>query len=223
MGGADAAAGAGALSATPRRPRVASVRAYVVSGAGADYHDQDAGHWIDGQIATPMSAYAEYRATRSSFGLNVLGTFVVEVEAETGEVGLGVSTGGVPACWLVEHHLARFVEGQRAHDVERIWDQMWRATMYYGRKGLAVNAISAVDLGLWDLLGRLREEPVHAMIGGAVRDEIAFYATGPRPDLAKEMGFIGGKMVLVHGPAEGEEGLKKNLAKLEDMRNRVGD
>ena len=41
-----------------------------------------------------------------------------------------------------------------------------------------------------------------------------FYATGARPDLAKEMGFIGGKMPLHHGPAEGEEGLKKTLAEL---------
>ncbi len=50
-----------------------------------------------------------------------------------------------------------------------------------------------------------------------------FYATGARPDLAKEMGFIGGKMPLQHGPAEGEEGLTKNLEKLADMRSRVGD
>jgi L-rhamnonate dehydratase len=80
-----------------------------------------------------------------------------------------------------------------------------------------------VDLALWDLLGQIRQEPVHALLGGPVRDELQFYATGARPDLAKEMGFIGGKMPLQHGPAEGEEGLKKNLAKLEDMRNRVGD
>ena len=50
-----------------------------------------------------------------------------------------------------------------------------------------------------------------------------FYATGARPDIAKQLGFIGGKMPLQHGPAEGEEGLKKNLAKLEDMRSKVGD
>ena len=90
--------------------------------------------------------------------------------------------------------------------------------MYYGRKGLAVNAISAIDLALWDLLGRLRDEPVHAMIGGPVRDEIAFYATGPRPDLAEEMGFIGGKMPLVHGPAEGDDGLRRNLELAAEMR-----
>ncbi len=169
-------------------PRIASVRALVLRGGGADYHDQAGGHWIDGQIATPMSVYEEYRATRSSFGLNVLGTVVVEVEAEDGTIGIGTSTGGPPAAWLVEHHLSRFVEGKRAHELELIWDQMWRASMYYGRKGLAVNAISAIDLALWDLLGRLRDEPVHALIGGPVRDEIAFYATGPRPDLARRWG-----------------------------------
>jgi L-rhamnonate dehydratase len=205
-------------------PRVADVRALVLRGGGADYHDQvGRNHWIDGQIATPMSKYPEYRATRSSFGLNVFGTVVVEVEAEDGTVGVGTSTGGPPAAWLVEHHLARFVEGKRADALELIWDQMWRSSLYYGRKGLAVNAISAIDLALWDLLGRLRDEPVHAMIGGAVRDEIEFYATGPRPDVAKELGFIGGKLPLVHGPAEGDEGLRRNVAAAAEMRSRVGE
>jgi L-rhamnonate dehydratase len=203
--------------------RIADVRALVVPGRGADYHDQGAGHWIDGRIATPMSRYTDYRSTRSSFGLNVLGTLVVEVETDSGEVGIGVSTGGPPACWLVERHLARFLIGQRPERIELMWDQMWRATLFYGRKGLVVNAISAVDLALWDLLGRLRDEPVHALIGGAVRDEIEFYATGPRPDLAQEMGFIGGKLPLVHGPADGEDGLRRNLELAADVRGRVGD
>lgn len=204
-------------------PRIVAVRALVLRGGGADYHDQ-AGreHWIDGQIATPMSVYPEYRATRSSFGLNALGTVVVEVEAADGTVGVGTSTGGPPAAWLVEHHLARFVEGKRADQLELMWDQMWRASLYYGRKGLPVNAISAIDLAVWDLLGRIRDEPVYAMIGGAVRDEIEFYATGPRPDLAKDLGFIGGKLPLVHGPAEGEEGLRRNVETAAEMRSRVG-
>jgi L-rhamnonate dehydratase len=206
-----------------RLARIATVRAYVLAGGGADYHDQAEGHWIDGQIATPMSRYADFRATRCSFGLNVLGSVIVEVEADDGTIGVGVSTGGVPACFLVERHLARFVERRRPDEIELIWDQMWRATLYYGRKGLTVNAISAVDLALWDLLGRLRDEPVHALIGGAVRDDIRFYATGPRPDLAKELGFVGGKLPLVHGPAEGDAGLRQNLERAAQMRERVGD
>jgi L-rhamnonate dehydratase len=170
-----------------------------------------------------MSHYPRYRETRSSFGANVLGSFVVEVESESGEVGVGVSTGGIPACWIVENHLSRFVEGQRIDDVELIWDQMFNATLFYGRKGLVLNAISAVDLAIWDLRGRVRQEPVFNLLGGPVRDELVFYATGSRPDLAKEMGFIGGKMPLLHGPAEGREGFRKNVERAEQMRSAVGD
>lgn len=204
-------------------PKIRQVRAFTLRGGGADYHDQSEGHWIDNHIATPMAKYPEYRKSRRSFGINVLGTLIVEIEAENGVTGFAVTTGGEPAAYIVEHHLARFLEGRDPSDMETIWDQMYLATQYYGRKGLVVNAISGVDLALWDLMGRLREEPVYAMLGGAVRDEIPFYATSDRPDLSKQMGFIGGKMPLHHGPAEGEDGFAKNIAELAEMRARCGD
>ncbi|MDD0839891.1 L-rhamnonate dehydratase [Curvibacter sp. HBC61] len=203
-------------------PTIKQVRAYTVRGGGADYHDQGAEHWIDNHIATPMARYPEYRASRQSFGINVLGTLVVEIEASDGTVGFSVTTGGELGCFIVEKHLARFLEGQCVTAIEKMWDQMYFATLYYGRKGIVINTISGVDLALWDLLAKVRREPVHALLGGPVRDELQFYATGARPDLAKDMGFIGGKLPLHHGPAEGEEGLRKNLAELATMRERVG-
>ena len=203
--------------------KIKAIRAYVVEGGGADYHDQSAEHWIVKQIATPMSIYPEYKATRTSFGINALKTLVVEVEADNGVTGFGITTGGYPAAWLVMNHLDRFVVGKDANSIEMIWDQMYRASLYYGRKGIVMNAISAIDLALWDLLGRLREEPVYAMLGGKVREELTFYATGPRPDLAKKMGFVGGKIPLVYGQADGNEGLRKNIETLKTMRERVGD
>lgn len=204
-------------------PTIRQVRAFTVRGGGADYHDQGADHWIDDHISTPMARYPEYRQSRQSFGINVLGTLVVEIEASDGTVGFAVTTGGEVGAFIVEKHLARFLEGQRVTDIEKMWDQMYFATLYYGRKGIVLNAISGVDLALWDLLAKVRKEPVFHLLGGPVRDELQFYATGARPDLAKEMGFIGGKMPLQHGPAEGEEGLAKNIAKLADMRAKVGD
>ena len=203
-------------------PVIRQVRASVIRGGGADYHDQQGAHWIDDHIATPMSRYPEYRQSRRSFGINVLGTLVVEIEAADGTVGFAVTTGGEPAAFIVEKHLARFLEGRDPAQIEKIWDQMYFSTQFYGRKGLVVNAISGVDLALWDLLGKLRGEPVYQMLGGAVRDELVFYATGARPDIAKQLGFIGGKLPLHHGPAEGEEGFAKNLAMLADMRGKVG-
>ena len=160
--------------------------------------------------------------TRKSFGIDVLGTLVVEVEASDGTVGFGVTTAGEIGAFIVEKHLARFAEGKAVDQIETIWEQMYGATLFYGRKGVVLNAISGVDLALWDLLAKVRKEPVHALLGGPVRDELVFYATGVRPDLAKEMGFIGGKMPLVHGPAEGEAGLRANLEQLAAMRSKVG-
>jgi L-rhamnonate dehydratase len=204
-------------------PLIRQVRASVIrGGGGADYHDQPGAHWIDDHIATPMSRYPEYRQSRRSFGINVLGTLVVEIEAADGTIGFAVTTGGEPAAFIVEKHLARFLEGRDPAQIEKIWDQMYFSTQYYGRKGLVVNAISGVDLALWDLLGKLRGEPVYHLLGGPVRDELVFYATGARPDIAKELGFIGGKLPLHHGPAEGEEGFARNLAMLADMRAKVG-
>jgi L-rhamnonate dehydratase len=203
--------------------RIRCVRAFYTQGGGADYHDQASNHWIDDHISTPMAKYPEYRASRQSFGLNVLGTLVVEIEADNGVIGFAVSTGGEPAAWIVERHLSRFLLGANTEDIELIWDQMFLSTLFYGRKGLVLNAISCVDLALWDLLGQLRGEPVYHLLGGAVRDELVFYATGARPDIAQQLGFIGGKLPLHHGPSEGDEGMQKNIALLAEMRSRTGN
>ncbi len=205
------------------QPTISQVRAYTVRGGGADYHDRAGGHWIDDHIATPMAVYPEYRQSRQSFGINVLGTLIVEIESDDGTVGFSVTTAGEIGAFIVERHLARLLEGQRVIDTEKMWDQMYRSTIFYGRRGVVLNAISGVDLALYDLLGKLRDEPVYALLGGAVRDELVMYATGARPDRARELGFIGGKMPLHHGPAEGEEGLGQNIAMIADMRERVGD
>lgn len=203
--------------------RIRCVRAFYTQGGGADYHDQASNHWIDDHISTPMAKYPEHRASRQSFGLNVLGTLVVEIEADNGVVGFAVSTGGEPAAWIVERHLSRFLLGANTEDIELIWDQMFLSTLFYGRKGVVLNAISCVDLALWDLLGQLRGEPVYHLLGGAVRDELVFYATGARPDIARQLGFIGGKLPLHHGPSEGDEGMQKNIALLAEMRSRTGN
>ncbi len=204
------------------RETICQIRASVVRGGGADYHDQAASHWIVGQIATPMSVYPDYRPSRTSFGIDALGTVVVEVEDEAGRVGVGLSTGGVPAAYIVAHHLNRFVLGRDPSQRELIWDQMYRSSVFYGRKGVAVNAISAVDLALWDLFARQRDMPVYALLGGPVRTALPCYATGPNPEWAVGEGFVGGKLPLVHGPAEGTPGLRANVERFAAARAAVG-
>lgn len=204
---------------------ISGVRAYVMAPdeMGADYHNQTGSHWIiDLPIANPMSVYEEYKAKRTSWGINALGTVLVEVELNDGTVGIGCSIGGEPACYIIEKHLSRFVEGQDPRNVELIWDQMWRATLPYGRKGLAVQAISAVDLAIWDCLGKLRGEPVYALLGGATKQKLPVYATTSRPDIAHQWGFQGAKIPCRYGPADGEVGLRKNIDVMAEAREQVG-
>lgn len=94
--------------------------------------------------------------------------------------------------------------------------------MFYGRKGLPVAVISVIDLAIWDLLGKIRNEPVYKMIGGATREKLDFYCTGPEPAAAKAMGFSGAKVPLPFSPGEGPEGMRKNVEFLRKHREAVG-
>ena len=87
-------------------PRIATLKAYVADaahtgqdgGQGADCHDVPIEHWINGvtpmPIANPMSPYPKFSKARTSWGINALGSCIVEVEAEDGTTGVGVTTGG---------------------------------------------------------------------------------------------------------------------------------
>jgi L-rhamnonate dehydratase len=207
------------------RFKIIDVRAFVPASGkeGGDYHAQTGHHWIvDSLIANPMSRYPEYRERRTSWGIDALGGLVVEIETEGGEVGIGISHGGDAAGIFIEQHFARFLVGSDPRDVERLWDQMWRGSLYYGRKGLAICAISAVDLALWDLCGKLRQEPVYKLLGGETKEKIPCYVTGVQPARYKELGFFGAKMPLPYGPADGIAGLNANVEMVANAREAVG-
>lgn len=205
---------------------IRAVRVYTVdphAGRGTYFEPGGSGHWlVDSLIANPISGHAAYREKRSSWGIGVLGAIVVELETEAGVTGVATGSGGHPAAWIVQNHFARFLIGQDARNINLIWDQMYRASLPYGRKGVPVMAISAVDLALWDLVGKVRGEPVVNLIGGRVRDEITFYCTTPEPLAIKALGFWGAKVPLPHGPHDGDEGLKANLDFLARHRTAVG-
>ncbi len=204
---------------------ITDVRVFLVEseGDGGDYFQQGKGHWlIDTLIANPMSGYPDYKASRSSWGIGVMGSIVVEIETASGACGVATGFGGVPAAWLVKHHFTRFLVGEDARNVNKIWDQMFRASMPYGRKGLPIATISVVDLALWDLIGKVRGEPVYNLIGGLCHQEITFYCTGPEPAAVRDLGFWGSKVPLPHSHFDGEDGLRKNLDYLAAQRAKVG-
>lgn len=67
--------------------------------------------------------------------------------------------------------------GREPHDVARLWDDMYEATLFYGRSGATVHAMAGIDLALWDLRARLAGVPVVELLGGARRREMRAYAS----------------------------------------------
>ncbi|KAI0120984.1 enolase C-terminal domain-like protein [Xylariales sp. AK1849] len=220
------------MAAVREFPTIKTIRSYIIGGVGSggDYHNVKGGHWlIDTDISTPCSIWDQYKKSRTSWGINVLGSLLVEIEATDGTVGFATGFGGriVPSA-LSSRLLARpptferFLIGADPRNTNLLFEQMYRASMFYGRKGLPVAVISVIDLALWDLLGKLRNEPVYKLIGGAARERLNFYCTGPEPAAAKSMGFWGAKVPLPFCPEDGHEGLRKNIEFLRKHRESVG-
>src|SRR5260370_16226549 len=111
------------------------------------------GSWSTGgvEVANPMSGYAEYKARRSLFmpDRGKLEGFTVEISTDKGVKGYG--SGGIAGGQVVTGHFAKLLVGEDPFNVERIWDILYRSSMYYGQAGVVPNAISGVDLALWDL------------------------------------------------------------------------
>lgn len=192
-------------------------------GSGGDYFQQNKDHWLIGSlIANPMSGHSTYKKVRTSWGIDVFGSIVVEIETNSGHRGVATGFGGAPAAWIIKNHFDRFLVGQDARNINLIWDQMYRASLPYGQTGLPIAAISAVDLALWDLVGKMREEPVYNLIGGLSRPEISFYCTGPRADAIRDMGFWGAKVPLPHSHYDGIDGLRANVEFLAEQRASIG-
>ena len=168
-----------------------------------------------------------------------MGTFrfhgwtVVEVETDTGLVGIGnVALAPRIAKAIIDQYLTPLVLGHDPFDYEYLWQRMYRSTHAWGRKGVAMAAISAIDIALWDLMGKETNKPVFKLLGGRTKEKIPCYASKLyRTDL-KEMqdeaqkyldqGFTSMKMRFGYGPKDGTQGVKENLKSVEAIREVIG-
>ena len=180
------------------------------------------GSWSTGgvEVANPMSIYAEYKPMRSLFMADGVPSVVVQVTTDKGIIGYG--SGGPGAGPIIEGHLTKLMMGRDPFDLERNWDIMWRSTMSYGRMGVTMNAISAIDLALWDIVGKALNLPVYKLLGGETKPRIPAYCTGNDVEQHLKFGFQRLKLAIPHGPADGREGLKKNLELVKRTREQLG-
>ena len=108
-------------------------------------------------------------------------SFLVKITADNGLVGWG--EGGQygppePPMACVEKVLAPKLIGRQADEPVRIFEELYSFSRDFGQKGTYVEALSAIDIALWDLWGKSLGRPVHALLGGAFRTRVPAYGTG---------------------------------------------
>ena len=178
--------------------------------------------WIEsGPVANPMTRYPRYAEYRPSW-TPTFGNFGCAVEAEDGTLGLSIGNHGKPVAILIDEYLGPRLEGEECTAIEKLYDMAVRMGAPYGATGLHSYAVSAIDLALWDLKGKLEGKPVYELLGGPARDELFCYATGNDTDWHLELGFKASKMACPYGPADGLDGLHKNVELIAGRREMAG-
>ena len=129
-------------------------------------------------IAIPLT-----KPIASSLGVYSHATGVaVTVRTVDGPDGFGfnLGLGGAPSRALaayLEDELAPLAVGQDALAVEALWERMWSQNKPRVRAGLGAWALSAIDVAVWDIVGKTAGLPVHTLLGGA-RTEVPVYGSG---------------------------------------------
>ncbi|MCY3797630.1 MAG: mandelate racemase/muconate lactonizing enzyme family protein [Chloroflexi bacterium] len=103
---------------------------------------------------------------------------MVKVVAEDGSYGWGEGYGPATVVKAGVEFLSPLVLGEDPLQVEAIWQKMHLRALDYARRGVLVAAISAIDIALWDLRGKLLGQPVSVLLGGRRRERVKVYATG---------------------------------------------
>ena len=162
------------------------------------------------------------------------GWLIVEVFTDEGHVGIGnAALSPLVTTQMIDLYLAPLLIGQNPWDVEFRWQHMYRKTLAFGRKGVALVAISAIDIALWDLMGKSAKQPVFRLMGGRTKAKIPLYASRlystPLDQLAAEAakykaeGYTAMKLRFGWGPVDGAPGMARNIELVRTVRETVGD
>src|SRR6476620_582326 len=180
----------------------------------------------------PMDLLALPEASMSTFTFH--GWLIVEIFSDDGLVGIGnAALAPLVTKQVIDGHLKPLLIGADPWDTEFLWQHMYRKTMAFGRKGIAMVAISAVDIALWDLIGKSAKQPVYRLLGGRTKPRIPVYASRlystPLDELAAESskyvneGYSAMKLRFGWGPTDGGAGMHKNVDLVRTVRETVGD
>lgn len=180
----------------------------------------------------PMDILSLPAASMQTFTFH--GWLVVEVFTNDGHVGIGnAALAPHVTKQVIDLYLKPLLIGHDPWDIEFLWQHMYRKTMAFGRKGIGMTAISAVDIALWDILGKSAKQPVYRLLGGRTKPRIPVYASrlycNELGELAaeakryKDEGYKAMKLRFGWGPTDGAAGMQSNVNLVRTVRETVGD
>jgi L-alanine-DL-glutamate epimerase-like enolase superfamily enzyme len=189
-------------------------------------------------LVTPLHVFPDYQKLLGERFVGLRGgpvyAVLVRVTTEEGLDGIGsAGVGNGAAIYVIENHLKPILLGESPFDVELLWEKMFRSTLNYGRKGVVLEAISAIDIALWDILGKAAGQPVYNLLGGRTRERIQVYASRlyahrDLDALARQaasfagQGFLAMKQRFGYGPRDGLAGMRRNLELVRVVRQAIG-
>jgi len=166
-------------------------------------------------------------------------SLVVKISTDDGVVGWGESGVSMPLQHVqtyIHDILAPRLLGRNALATEPIWHELYAFSRDFGRKATPIDALSGIDIALWDIRGKEAGKPVHALMGGAYRETVRAYATGlyyREQDLADPKGAV--DRVRLEATAYRESGFsavkgkigllsaRDDIRRMEAAREAVGD
>ncbi|HMJ23069.1 MAG TPA: L-rhamnonate dehydratase [Terriglobales bacterium] len=182
--------------------------------------------------SNPMDLLELPEASMQTFTFH--GWLVVEVFTDDGLVGIGnAALAPQVTKQVIDLYLKPLLIGHDPWDTEFLWQKMYRKTMAFGRKGIGMVAISALDIALWDILGKSAKQPVYRLLGGRAKPRVPVYASrlysielsGLESEAKryKKEGYQAMKLRFGWGPVDGAAGMQHNLALVRTVREAVGD
>ncbi len=124
---------------------------------------------------------------------------LIRIETDEGITGVGEVDSlpsvikaivDAPASHANAMGLRSMLLGEDPLEIDRLWHKMYRGSIYYGRTGPAIHAMSGIDIALWDIKGKALGQPIHRLLGGSHRDDIRAYASTLMPDTPEETGEV---------------------------------
>ena len=184
--------------------------------------------WIENMRITSIRACQPIAQNSPPDWRTSMGQILIVIETDEGLTGYGVGGGGAAGIHVINAVLKPLLIGQSVESVEEHWTSMAHATLPFGRKGLAIMAMSGVDLALWDLRAKAQGVPLARLLNPAVdlAKPIPTYMTvWDRVPEEARFSVQGIKLHLGSHPDEPTDvsaRLERSVERVADARERLG-